>query len=117
MSVEFLDQPEEHRRVKENFFLPPNRYKAPTPLFGDQGRQESSPGQVSEAIFLVYRDEKFGAQEYETSKENELRARDLGLWKGCRTLCSQGINLQEICKTTHTQVPIEAFCIRLLETF
>lgn len=50
---------------------------------GSREGQEGSAAQVSEAICLMPGDEKFGAQEYEASKENELRLRDLDARKGC----------------------------------
>lgn len=45
--------------------------------------QEGSTAPASEAICVVLRDEKFGAQEYEASKENEWRLRDLDARKDC----------------------------------
>lgn len=55
----------------------------PNNTLGTREGQESSAAQVSEAICFVFRGEKLEAQEYEASKENELRLRDLVARKGC----------------------------------
>lgn len=57
--------------------------ETPEELFGDKEGQEGSAAEVSEAIHLMPRDEKFGAQEYEASKGKELRLRELDAKKGC----------------------------------
>ena len=50
---------------------------------GTRGGQEDNTVQVPEVICLVHGNETFGAREYETSKENELRVRDLEVRKDC----------------------------------
>lgn len=65
----------------------------PKNFLGMREGQGGSAAQASEAVCVVLRDEKFEAQEYEASKENERRLRDLDAKKDCWILWCQGVNL------------------------
>lgn len=57
--------------------------KHPKNPLGMTEGQEGSTALASEAVCVAFRDEKFGAWEYEASKENEWRLRDLDARKDC----------------------------------
>jgi len=48
---------------------------------GTREGQEGNPVQLTEVMCIVHGDKTFRAGEYETSKENELRKRDLEVRK------------------------------------